>query len=352
MERFLFAARRIYFVLEQSDKAISSFGIETLLDTLLPTGIRSVMNFKIFFQQAMIIVLLGICGLHAQEFSCSGTLVFQIFGPGELTATNYFEVTVSGNKMLTLTSNVNSHACMQVALDDGVLYTLNSFPNGRAGTVKVGDFPDPNVNCADVFWLAYASSSYFQQVKTNQLRPIWMLDDPQLVKEGFTVKAEWSKSAQPPFLPKRVNYFNDGFYRHFTNGQRGTNSAPAPFDKGYTNAIYETFSVTNQSGLEIPSEFKFTRFYIWNKEELRPREITTARVTEFKTKISETNFRPRFSGSVDVVDLRFFFPDATKRSIHYKAKDGVWPTVKELQPVYEKELKIPRLQTAKPQPAS
>jgi hypothetical protein len=309
------------------------------------------MNLRTFFQKMMIVSFLGACSVSAQEFQCSGTLVHQIFGPGESNRTNYFEVTVNGNKMLTLSSNVTSKVCMQLALDEGTIYTFNSYPSGsRTGSVKNGEIPE-TTGLANVLWLAYASSSYFQQVKTNRLRPIWMLDDPQLVEEKFTMQADWSTSTQQPFLPKRITYFNDGFYRHFTNGQRGTNSAPAPFDKGYTNALYETFSVTNQSGLEIPAEFKLTRFYISDRQ-LRPREITTVKVTEFKTKIPKLNFRPSFSGSVDVIDLRFFFPDATKRSIHYKAKDGVWPTVKELQPVYERELKIQRQQRVKPQPAS
>ncbi|MEO5802982.1 MAG: hypothetical protein ABIR24_05595 [Verrucomicrobiota bacterium] len=238
---------------------------------------------------------------------------------------------------------MNSHHTAQVAFDAGTVYELDSFPSGvRAATIKNVDIPDDDGTCANYFWLAYASACYFEHATNNKLKPIWMLDDPYLVDEQFTVKAKWSNSPQAPHLPKQIVYFSDGIYRHLTDGKRGSYSASAPFNQGYTNALYETLSVTNLSGLEIPSEFKFTRFYISGKE-LRPRMIVTAKVAEFRTNILPPNFRPRFSGSVDVSDHRLLFPGyptrPTPRPFSYKAKDGVWPNLKELQPTYEKELK-------------
>ena len=203
--------------------------------------------------------LITVPAATSQDFKVSGSLTFQSFTQNR-TVTQHFEVTVSGCRALILSSNTDSHAGYMVmnprggfipktnftdrvsieeGIENGTVYRLTRFFHeggvNTAASIDAFEVPADEISGINYLWFAYGSACYFQQQTNPFLEPIWTFDDPELKRQHFREKADWSVSERPPFLPTKVSYYSDGKLR-WRNAEVGyTNSAPAPYDHGFTN---------------------------------------------------------------------------------------------------------------------
>ena len=298
--------------------------------------------------QVFVCILAGAERCRSQDFEVEGTTVHQIFMGGSnifaggisLNPTNRFSVAVSGcNYKISVESSLS---WIYETGFDGTLYHLIAIRTPTNviynGIVESNEIPPDDWTTINYLWLAYASTCYFSGLSTNQLIPIWMLDDPGLRDAGFTVPAIWRLQAGSPQLPVRVIYLNDG-----THHTVSTDRAPitfryaAPFAQGFTNAEYQVLASTNIDGLVIPTQFTFTRYYV-DRERLLVRTVTRGNATVVRKGTSVSDFRPQFTGRAITIDKRFRNAKDPVPNVPYWVTNGNWPKIDNLSSAYEKQL--------------
>ncbi|HUD48239.1 MAG TPA: hypothetical protein VMR33_15510 [Candidatus Baltobacteraceae bacterium] len=309
----------------------------------------------------------------AQEFRATGTVRMESLTLGKV-FTQHFEIAVSGCRALILSSNIDASSgyvsinprggfvphtnetdrlSVEVGIENGSIYNLARFysEDGCRIAASIDAFRAPMDDVAsqvNYLWFAFVSSSYFRQQTNNLLEPIWTLDDYQLREQHFKVLAGWSLNEVAPFLPKRVTYYSDGNLRGRVNGTSYVGLAPSPYDHGFTNFIYEELSATNSGGLEIPKEFRFTR-YGFVRDSLTPIVIVSGRVDQFTPNASATVFTPPYTGGIEIADKRFALSNPPVDMVLFPASNGNWKGTN-VERLYQRELKFNLL--GKPQAVS
>lgn len=290
-------------------------------------------------------VFLAVSLSNAKDIELTGTMSYKIVTPPGGGFDFKFSVLLTEQGALIRTSNSVSHLVGETAFDQDRIFRMDSFnvqSNGRTvpvldGWVEYGDVPAERPSGVSYLWLAFASGKYFEKVTNNFIKPIWVLDDPQLLKEGFTVKSDFTLAAQRPYLPTHIVYWNDGNYRvgpTSANSKRMVYAAPPPFNVGYTNAIYESLSSTNFEGWEIPIEFKFTRYFI-SGDKLAIRTEAIGKVESLLPSPKIQKLRPSFIGEAFIHDFRFSRSIPPVNIVRYHARDGNWPEIEDLQKEYK-----------------
>ena len=156
-------------------------------------------------------------------------------------------------------------------------------------------------------WLAYASQNYFRSLVTNRIEPVWNLDDPALRANHFTCAAQIQTDAAG--LPLEVIYLSDGVYRGLdgTKNLPITRNLPPPYDKGFTNAVFQRISSRLVDGTQVPDVFRFTLYAtpIAAPVPLLLRLVVEGRLTS-STVVStaDPDLRPQFQGRASVWDSR------------------------------------------------
>ena len=334
----------------------------------------------IVYQLILFAALTPSWNAHAQSFDLKGSLVETIFLYGRLTETREFQFSmyVNGCECLISTTNSKTQQRVQVAIENGAMYTLWSDPfpmrnpllpehpgqivtnaNGipepnHVGSIHLTDIPDNAQNGVRELWLAYCSGCYFKQQTNGHLLPMYPLEDPTLRLRGFTVAAKWDLDLSPPFLPRGITYSNDGNYRLFTNGKHETVPAPAPFDKGYAHAIFRREASTNVGGFSFPSHFLFERDAI-HQGKLVPRVIFEGVLESISATPPRLHPRPEFTTTASIADFRFALSNPPVAVVHFDAKNGRWPDVQDVMTNYLQTVRIMRLKpsgTALPSPGT
>jgi hypothetical protein len=213
---------------------------------------------------------------------------------------------------------------MEMATRDpsgGSLKRISIGTNYGTGYVFPGPVPFVDASWVPPIWLAYASHCYLADSSNALIKPIWEFDDPDLRFTDFRVKAQWSTVDSEIALPTSVVYFNAGKY-HVKQGTKHVSIAAAPpYDKGWTNAIYQVLARTNFSGLSVPLKAEFLR--------LAPKpgghsakELVVIQRTVIET-LSVTNhgltdgFLPNLANGIVVLDYRLY--DDIGAPIQYKS---------------------------------
>jgi hypothetical protein len=130
---------------------------------------------------------------------------------------------------------------------------------GRVQLGSVPHFNDAEAIC--ILWLAYASSSYFSSRTNNHIEPVYWFGGQSFFDQKITLPGEWVLEKDSPYLPIRVVYFNDGFTRGL-NGSGAPQVVPnqAPWQNGYTNAVYYVERSSEVGQRRIPSSFTLDIF--------------------------------------------------------------------------------------------
>jgi len=275
----------------------------------------------------LVVTLLSALSMRAQQFSLSGVIERQVHWPSkDWGHTNHFEMSVDSCRMLVLSSNLSSKISVQTSFGSNTMHQMVSFFGEKAtvtnsGKIYPGPMYETDGSLTEYLWLAYASKCYFERA-SHYLEPIWLLNDEELRKEHFTLKADWALLPGEGGLPSKVSWFSDGFVRQNMNGKRSVWPEPLPFDKGYTNAFYEVLATTNYNGTVIPTEFKFTRFEPRDGK-LVPWLIISGRISVVR-KLQSTKFLPTFTGPASIRDFRYRTASPPVSEIDYRSENGSW----------------------------
>ncbi len=202
--------------------------------------------------------------------------------------------------------------------------------NGGIGNTYPGNLPRYNPSLAAPLWLAYASCCYFEKPDSNAAPRMWEFDFSTQGVHHFMAKAQWDLSADSPHLPVRVVYFNTG--THFISDlkdPRHHNYAevnyPAPYDAGFTNAIYEVISMTNTGGLALPLAFKLSRFDLvpgaTNNGTLKLVSTLEGQASVIRLDTPAVSFVPVPQVNIQVQDYRFF-KEGDSKLVQYLAKSN------------------------------
>jgi hypothetical protein len=170
-----------------------------------------------------------------------------------------YEWTYNGKYALLSVSYPDPPSDEPLGLDGQSRITCNGF---------IGNGPTPSPSSAangSLLWLVYASSCVVKEyASTERIRPPWQMEYSGLWESGITLPAKVSISHLPPDLPTLIVIFNDGRSRFLQrdNNRPAEVEAPAPFSKGYTNAVIEVLSTTNMpNGMSFPLSVSFKRFF-------------------------------------------------------------------------------------------
>lgn len=124
------------------------------------------------------------------------------------------------------------------------------------------EIPPDDGTRAQFIWFALASGRYFEAMTNSFMPPIWNVEDPSIRRQPFDMRVSVERSDEKPRLPSFVAFINDGFYREFNLGAGKTKviALQPPFDKGYTNAFYQTLEYTNIRPFVVPKKFIFVAY--------------------------------------------------------------------------------------------
>lgn len=286
----------------------------------------------------------------AQNFEAEGRITYTVFGGGagfaaetsSMSFTNRFWVAVDGCRYKISVDQGNGNRC-EAAFDSGELYEFFTMKSGSNDSytclIDTNSIPPDDGRTLNYLWLAYASSCYFSAVKTNRLTPIWMLDDPDLLAQSFSVQASWQTESDLPHLPVAVFYLSDGIHRALSSDKRHIEFRyPPPFAQGFTNAVYTALATKVVGTLVLPTRFVFTRYYVQDPQHLSVLNVTEGDALSLREGTAKPPFRPSSKGQVFVIDKRFRGSDKPVPVISYHVTNGNWPTLAELRPLYTKKL--------------
>ncbi len=224
-------------------------------------------------------------------------------------------------------TNKTDQVSYELGIENETMFRLTRFfHDGKCDTAASIDplkIPEDTVSGINYLWFTYASSCYFSHQTNGLLEPIWTLDDVQLKSRNFKERAECVLGKNPPYLPQQVVYYSDGLLRHRVNGVASTNVAPPPYDHGFTNFTYETLLATNSGGIEIPAEFRFTRYSV-ETGTLRPIYIVTGRMDKFVPGASVSVFRPAIDRKLSIVDNMYAASNPPVKNLIFTTTNGSW----------------------------
>jgi hypothetical protein len=203
-----------------------------------------------------------------------------------------------------------------------------------AGTAWVEhlDRPSKEDQLLQTLWLTYCSSAYLQSITNGKIEPIWLLDNPLLRKQGFTLPGTWTLNELPPHLPSELFYTSDGIYHGYNPDTKQPKEIklPVPYNTGYTGAVFRATSTTNLNGIGIPVAFYFERSQtpLGNRAPL-PRDQMVGAVESVKAHADVDRFLPPYQGEIwihDSTEIGKLPPNSVNSNyMIYKGRNGDWP---------------------------
>jgi hypothetical protein len=279
----------------------------------------------------------------AVEFEVEGKATYVLYsGPYlDFSATNYFIVSVRDAEWGIRIGDASSSNRLECYKDSNFLRTVQSTYMGGtnsskrwAGTAFVENLvrPSKEDQLLQTLWLTYCSSAYLQSITNGRIEPIWMLDNPLLHKQHFTLPGKWTVNELPPHLPSKLFYISDGFYHGYNSDTKQPKDIKlrVPYDTGYTCAVFRASSMTNLNGMGIPLAFYFERSQtpLGNRTPL-PRSEMFGEVESVKAHADVDKFLPPYQGEIwihDSTELDKLPPNSINSNyMIYPARNGDWP---------------------------
>jgi len=309
------------------------------------------LNWRIAPVLVFWVFVCGLANCWGQAYEVVGTITYRTFlaGQEQFGSRKEFKVSVKGCDWLIRAKDSDTGDSVEIGFENGVAYRLNSFAkantNVLSALIEWEEVPNGDGSLTAYLWLAFASACHFAQITNKLLTPVWILDDPNLRHENFKMSAEWATADQPPHLPTRVTYFNDGIFRvyHPVKKERVSFRAQKPFDQGYVNATYEVLQRTNCGGLAVPTEFVFTRYAIpisartnrqdsnlnvaTNRSNLMVRSVVRVAGATVSPGSPATSFRPSFAATLTYMDQRFVRSNPGALNVLNTITNGNWPEI-------------------------
>jgi len=285
-------------------------------------------------------------------FKARGRILYEIFLPGYTNSSwvRNFTVTVRDCEWVIESVDTNGGNFVLNIRTNGLMYNVSAVnadkktdQNNYFAVVEDNDVPpSSDTSGISVLWLAYASASYMQSVEGGQFKPVWMLDDPTLRAEGYTV----SGIVDPleGHLPRHLFYLDKGVRYARANGHRIILRAPASFHGAVTNARYDALTVTNLGGFQIPRTFEFQRFAVGPDYTTRLLARITGWTTSLEPAVPFDAQMPDLSGGILIVDKRFETTDTNVGVFTYHTTNQIF--IAPTDPFFLKQKKLAKLNTA------
>jgi len=197
--------------------------------------------------------------------------------------------------------NVRTNELMYnaIAVNPSNSLSLNNF----TVVVEDNEVPPEDISGISILWLTYASDCYLNSVTNNKYKPVWMLDDPALRKEGFTTSGILDR--MEGHLPKQLAYLNTGAIYARAQGNRVVIRAPASFRGAVTNAIYRTLETTKIGGFLIPNSFQYERYGVSPTFATHLLTRVTGKATLVEAFSKDDEAAPDLKGRMFFIDKRF-----------------------------------------------
>lgn len=264
--------------------------------------------------------------VKAQEFEVKGQVkfVFITQGKEQPARTARFTFSRKDESWLIHSSGNDPSAYHELAYDGNQLCYLEKFPGSDSSPVKAGNIATAWVYKnskilhnmfmpeAGPLWLMFASDSTFQQLSKHEIEPVITFGVAGGIYTGeppfnFKQKAEYLLNKTTPHLPEWVAYLHDGFRR--VPGSTELIGLPAPYDLGYTNAIFSVKGFTNLGPVNIPAFATLDVFRpIANGKRAADLEMSCRfeiSTEEFAAKCDVAKFQPSIPGPTVFSDARF-----------------------------------------------
>ncbi len=226
------------------------------------------------------------------------------------------------------TACVNGAEIYEVATDVGNK-NLDGKPPSRP-TDSVGSIVSDNVPVGlsdDYFvchlWMMFASASYFENLSTNWITPVYDLNASAPVQPDLRREARWKLINGPGTLPSRV-VFPDARYaaRGVTNA--GTTPIPNGFVFDLKMSGYPAAPAPILPGQPVPP--------------YRGRKQAVATVTAVRPFCSRGDLSPAAEGSGIVIDRRWKDPKAPSSLMDYRYQNGIqWLPVEQARQLCTKQ---------------
>jgi prepilin-type N-terminal cleavage/methylation domain-containing protein len=234
---------------------------------------------RLYLVLASAFLAVGCWNAIGEEYSAKGWLIAVTkTGPDQLEKTNtlgfYVEV-INSHYKIRMTDPSNENDYYEYAFADGTMHILHHIQRvpkalGSApapkdlqamypARVEFRDIPPNDGTRAQFVWLAFASHAFFAALTNGFMAPIWSPEDPALRKQPFSMAMFSERFPSSPHLPTAVHFINDGTYRSYNPVTKTLDVVPltSPFNRGYTNAVYQVLSATNAGGSVLPERFIF-----------------------------------------------------------------------------------------------
>ncbi|MGA4644636.1 hypothetical protein [Limisphaera sp. 4302-co] len=208
------------------------------------------------------------------------------------------------------------------------------------GEVWAGPVPRWMFWDVHLLWLAFCGGDFFRSNQPSPIDARFFIRNPYEPDEA--VQIYWAHN------PRQTDLLMSLVWMHPGHASRGPNLPrfvfPPPFDKGFTNMVYEVVDLWRFDGRMIPRKFRYT----WFSPAMDPRtgriqvgsilEGEVEQVTELKRRITG---RPALGALYQVTDHRAASMNDGKPLV-YRTHREWWQTnearfVKALQGIFEEE---------------
>jgi hypothetical protein len=282
----------------------------------------------------------------------SGTFTYTHYGLNtnivEHATEGDFRIWLAGDRWLIRTSRLDEPGFLykEVGTDeDGQVFILFQLRENRGTINQQAAVIEPNINGLAphsmpgmILWLAYASAQHLAEQRP--LKPFFITDDAsnymRYQQIPYTVHIETNKMA--PFLPTSATFLEDGIRRFWKDPDQDplvlpfkTEPRPKPFQKGFTNSVFQVAQWHLRSDRALPEEFHYIRFSPMpstrDRKALQLGMITSYRfiAKSFEESSMPKNWMPQISGNIRVSDNRFTVDPTPVYRVGYLVNNGIWP---------------------------
>jgi hypothetical protein len=203
--------------------------------------------------------------------------------------------------------------------------------NTSGGVVEKNDIPNNKADYVLATWLAYGSLCYFDQVKSNRVKPFFDWFEPNPSELNTLTVVDLKRSDKPPFVPTYI------------------------YSKDY-NRRYKILDFTNYSGLMLPKEFVVECFNPNSDISVSSPNFAfhgyLTDIIQVQEALSEHDFRPKVDGKTYTEDRRFPHKTSVASGLTYVNVSNQWLPTNNSQIVslYRRQLMLqpPDSNTARP----
>jgi len=136
---------------------------------------------------------------------------------------------------------------------------------------------------------------------------------------------------------RQIRFFSDGTYNRHENGINSVGHYPKPYDEGFLEARFETLTLTNWNGLNVPLRVLGEIISPGGRPPNRFKTNTIVEIEVAGVLPLPAGFAlpPRPTASLAVTDTRA--PVAKDQMLGFRIHDGNWPTLEFSQQVVEED---------------